>query len=62
MEGKPKLDLSKYMIDFGAYALVYICTRNTMEKRATSYVAVKPSNSAGGYYFTKIYTRNLIHG
>ena len=33
VEGKPKMDLSKNIIVFGAYALVYTDTKNDMKSR-----------------------------
>ena len=62
VEGKPKLDLGQAFIPFGAYALVYTGTDNTMNSRAVPAVALKRSNSAGGHYFMSLYTGKRIHG
>ena len=62
VEGKPKLDLSKYIIVFGAYALVYTDTNNSMKFRAVSGIALRRSNNAGGHYFLNLYSGKRIHG
>ena len=46
VEGKPKPDFNNNMIAFGAYALVYTGTDNTMKIRATLSIALQPSNNA----------------
>ena len=34
VEGKEKIDFGKKIIEFGAYAVVYVETHNKMKKRA----------------------------
>jgi hypothetical protein len=62
VEGKPKLDLSKDIIVFGAYTLVYTDTANDMKSRAVPAVALRRSNNAGGHYFMSLYSGKRIHG
>ena len=62
VEGKPKLDLSKDIIVFGAYALVYTDTTNDMKSRAVPAIALRRSNNAGGHYFMSLYSGKRIHG
>ena len=62
VEGKPKLDLSKYIIVFGAYALVYTDTNNSMKSRAVPDIALRRSNNADGHYFMNLYSGKRIHG
>ena len=62
VEGKPKPDLSKEMITFGSYALVYESTTNTMKPRSVPAIALKRSNNAGGHYFMSLYSGKRIHG
>jgi len=51
VEGQPKINFSSKMIAFGAYALVYSTTKNTMKGRSTSSIALRMSNNAGGYFY-----------
>ena len=60
--GKPKLDLSKDKIVFGAYALVYIDTTNDIKSRAVPAIVLRRSNNAGGHYFMSLYSGMRIYG
>ena len=62
VEGKPKLDLKRKMIPFGAYALVYTRTTNDNQPRAVPAIALRMSNNAGGHYFMSLHTGKRIHG
>ena len=62
VQGTTKLDLSKDIIVFGAYALVYTDTNNNMKSRAVPGVALRRSNNAGGHYFMSLYSGKRIHG
>ena len=62
VKGKPKLDLKRKMISFGAYALVYTRTTNDNKPRAVPAIALRMSNSAGGHYFMSLHTGKRIHG
>ena len=61
VEGKVKLDLSKDIIVFGAYALVYTDTINNMKSRAVTAIALKQSNNTGGHYCMSLYSGKRIH-
>ena len=50
------------MIVFGAYALVYTGTSNSMKSRAVPAIALRRSNNAGGHYFTSLHTGKIIRG
>ena len=62
VEGKAKLDLSKDIIVFGVYALVYTDTINNMKSRYVPAIALKQSNNVGGHYFMSLYSGKKIHG
>ena len=62
VEGKPKLDLKRKLIPFGAYALVYTRTTNDNQPRAVPAIALRMSNNAGGHYFMSLHTGKRIHG
>ena len=62
VEGKAKLDLSRKMITFGTYALVYTGTSNNMKSRAVPGIALRRSNNAGGHYFMSLHSGKRIHG
>ena len=46
VERKQKLDMNQNRIEFGAYALVYLGTSNTMKKRSIPAIALKASNNS----------------
>ena len=62
VEGKPKMDLKRKIIPFGAYALVYTETTNDNKPRAVPAIALRMSNTAGGHYFMSLHTGKRIHG
>ena len=62
VEGKPKLDLKRKMIPFGAYALVYTGTTNDNKPRAVPAIALRMSNTAGGHYFMSLHSGKRTHG
>ena len=62
VEGKLKLDLSKGIISFGSYALVYTDTSNNMKSRAVPAIGLRRSNNAGCHYFMSLYSGKRIHG
>jgi hypothetical protein len=59
--GKGKPDFNKPRIAFGAYAMVYIGTTNTMKSRAIPGIALNASNDRGGHFFMSIHTGKRIH-
>ena len=61
VEGKSKIDLSQKRLPFGAYAQVWIGTQNNMTQRAVPGIALKASNSKGGFYFMSLYTGKRIN-
>ena len=50
VEGKEKIDFGKKIIEFGAYAVVYVETHNNMKKKSAPAVVLKASNEEGGYF------------
>ena len=44
VEEKGKIYMGLKMIEFGAYAMVYVGTKNTMKIRSVSEIALKASN------------------
>ena len=61
VEGSPKLDLSQNRLPFGAYAQVWIGTKNNMTERAVPGIALQASNSKGGFYFMSLYTGKRLN-
>ena len=61
VEGKPKIDLNQKRLPYGAYAQVWIGTKNNMTERAVPGIALKASNSKGGFYFMSLYTGRRIN-
>ena len=62
VEGKPKPDVSKKIIPFGSYAMVYTSTSNNMKSRAIEGIALSSAGPKGGYYFLSLQTGKRIHG
>ena len=62
VEGIQKPDFSQRMIAFGAYALVYSGTTNTINVRTTPVISLRKSNNAAGHYFMSLHTGRRIHG
>ena len=60
VEGKPKIDLNQKTLPYGAYAQVWIGTKNNMTERAVPGIALKASNSDGSFYFMSLYTGKRI--
>ena len=56
VEGRQKKYLSKKRVEFGAYVLAYVVTRNNMRKRGVPAIALKASNEVGGFYFMSPYS------
>ena len=46
---------------YGSYALVDICTSNTLENRTVPAIALRESNNNGGHYFISLKTGKIIH-
>ena len=61
VEGKPKIDFKQKRLPYGAYAQVWIGTKNNMMQRAVPGIALKASNSKGGFYFMSLYTGKRIN-
>ena len=61
VEGTPKLDLNQNRLPFGAYAQVWIGTKNNMTERAVPGIALRASNTKGGFYFMSLYTGKRIN-
>ena len=62
VEGKPKIDLSKDVIAFGSYAMVYTGISNNMKSRAVPSIALRRSSSASGHCFMSLYSGRRMHG
>ena len=61
VEGKENFNFGVKRIPYGAYAMVYVETRNDMKARSVPGIALKPSNNDGGQYFMPLYTGKRIH-
>ena len=61
VEGKWKLDFGNKIIEFGAYAMVYLGTHKNMEKRSVPELVLKASNEEGGYFFMSLYSGKRLH-
>ena len=62
VEGRGPHDAENLKVTFGAYCLVFNKTTNTRKPRSTRGIALRPSNSQGGYYFMSLETGKKIHG
>ena len=62
VEGRsqPRGDIN--CIPYGAYALVYAGTKNTMESRTIPAIALRESNGVQGLYFMSLDSGKRIHG
>ena len=60
VEGKNKPDLGLKAIAFGAYAMVYTKTTNTMKHRSVPGISLEKCNYHGGYYFMSLFTGKRI--
>ena len=54
--GSPNPDHNKLKITFGAYAQVYIGTKNSTKQRRVGAIVLRPANERGGYYFMSLST------
>ena len=61
VEGKPKVDFDQKRLPYGAYAQVWIGTKNNMTERAVPGIALRASNTKGGFYFMSLYTGKRIN-
>ena len=61
VEGRNKLDLSQNSLEFGAYAMVYLETKNDMKNRSVPGIALRASNDASGFYFMSLYSVERLH-
>ena len=61
VEGRRKPDFNHQHISFGAYALVYIGTKNNLKARSVPAIALRPSNDWGGFYFMSLITGKKLH-
>ena len=61
VEGRspPRGDVQR--IPYGAYAEVYVGTKNTLESRTVPGIALRESNGVGGHYFMSLETGRRIH-
>ena len=48
-------------VAYGAYALVYIGTTNTLDSRTVPAIALRESNNNGGHYFMSLKSSRRIH-
>ena len=60
IDGRPNPDYNRKMIPFGAYAMVYFGTNNTMAQRAVPAIALYEGTLDGNYFFT-LDTGKKIH-
>ena len=61
VEGKLKLDLSQKRLPYEAYAQVWIGTKNNMTERTVHGIALRASNSKGGFYCMSLYTGKRLN-
>ena len=61
VEGKKKLDMKMKMLEFGSYAMIYICTSSNMKQRSVPGIALRPSNNEGEMCFMSLYTGQKLH-
>ena len=61
VEGKHKLDFGKKIIEFGAYAMVYIGTHKNTKKRSVPAVVSKSYNEEVRYFFMSLYSGKILH-
>jgi hypothetical protein len=61
VQGKPNPDMNHKRIVHGSYAMVYVGTKNNMDRRSVPAIALSPSNMHGGHYFMSLYTRKRLH-
>ncbi len=57
VKGRGTPDFKHKRISFGAYALAYHQSSNTMERRRTPAIALEPANETGAYYFMSLITK-----
>ena len=62
IEGRGPHNASNLEVTFGAYCLVYRESKNNRTPRSIRAIALRPSNSQGGYYFMSLNTGKRIHG
>ena len=61
VEGRQNLRDNFSRVAYGSYALVYICTSNTLESRTVPAIALRESNNNGGHYFMSLKTSKRNH-
>ena len=61
VEGRNKIDMSKKIIAYGAYAEVQFGTQNNIKNRSIPGISLEPSNDGGGYQFMSLYTGQRIN-
>ena len=61
VEGKsiPRGDINR--IPYGAYAEVYVGTKNTLDSRTVPGIALRESNGVGGHYFMSLESGRRLH-
>lgn len=61
VEGTTKIDLKQNRLPYGAYAQVWIGTKNNMTECCIPGIALRASNRKGGFYFMSLYSGKRIH-
>ena len=61
IEGRSAPSFSRPRLPFGAYAMAYTGTDNTMEPRATPSIALRESNDSNGFFFMSLETGKRLH-
>lgn len=60
--GTGPIDCRNLKLTFGSYCIVYKETKNNHQPRGIRAIALRPSNSDGGYHFMPLDTGKKIHG
>ena len=61
VEGRSGIDASTRNIPFGTYCQVTLGSDNTMRQRTVAGIALRPSNTRGGWYFMSLVTGRRLH-
>ena len=61
LEGRSAPSFSRPRLPFGAYAMAYTGTDNTMDPRATPSIALRESNDSNGFFFMSLDTGKRLH-
>ena len=62
VKGRWKIYMGLKRIEFGAYAMVYVGTKNTMKINRVPEITLDGSNETVVLYLMYLYTDNIMHG